>query len=212
MSTEQVPGSNVENHDELHVGCWAEHKDGSMILVEGVTDDGVVVFSMFDFSDKKNPIEYRSSMPINGFNKSFSYNADDDRSKKIIWTWHDKTLFPWDRVMSSLKDGVKDISADKTISAATRLIESLGTKISGKPLTKMRAKDLQKYVKPSLASNVLQRIQKAISGLGISEVETSEDGKEFVIRIVDETVKKKAKRVSRSSKSRNSRKGSSDAR
>jgi len=215
MSTEQVPGAEVENNDDLHIGCWAEHKDGSMILVEGVTDDGIVVFSMFDFSDKKDPIEYRSSMPINGFNKSFSYNDGDDRSKKIIWTWHDKTAFPWDRVMSQLRDGVKDISVNKTLSAAQRIIDSLKTKVEGGPLTKTRAQELQKYMKPSLASKVMQRIQKAIGGLGVAKMEAGDADNELVIRVIDETTSKsRAKRIkaqSTSSKSKRSQKGARDA-
>jgi len=88
MPTKQVPGSNPADKDILFVGAWAEHDDGSMLLIEGDEDD-VVVFSVFDIA--KDPVvEYRDAMPVEGFDKQFSDTG---------WTWHDKTPFPWAKVM-----------------------------------------------------------------------------------------------------------------
>ena len=49
MSTTDVPGANPANRDELGVGSWAEHADGSLIFVESTEGDRVV-YSMFDVS------------------------------------------------------------------------------------------------------------------------------------------------------------------
>jgi len=78
MSTNDVPGYNPANADTLKALCWAEHKDGSLILVES-TENGRVIFSMFDISGKdKNPptsiIEFRDAMPEKGFKQTFSWN------------------------------------------------------------------------------------------------------------------------------------------
>jgi hypothetical protein len=49
MSTNDVPGARAENHDQLAIGCWAEHDDGSLVLVES-TEAGRVIFSVFDLA------------------------------------------------------------------------------------------------------------------------------------------------------------------
>lgn len=49
MSTNDVPGANPVNGDKLGMGCWAEHQDGSMILVEG-TEGNRVIYSIFDMA------------------------------------------------------------------------------------------------------------------------------------------------------------------
>jgi len=33
MSTNDVPGAKAANNDALAMGCWAEHADGSLILM-----------------------------------------------------------------------------------------------------------------------------------------------------------------------------------
>jgi hypothetical protein len=118
MSTNDVPGAKAENHDELAMGSWAEHDDGSLILVES-TEGNRVIYSIFDMA-KEPPIEYRDSMPEVSFKKTFSWDGNN-----IKWTWHDKTPFPWDRI---IKDGVKDgsrlPSAQHSLNAAERIMES----------------------------------------------------------------------------------------
>lgn len=119
MSTDQVPGNKPETRDELALGCWAEHEDGSMIFVESV-EDGRVVYSMFDLTETEI-VEYRDSMSELGFKKSFSWPTDTGDK----WTWHDKTPFPWDVVIDlGAKDGRKFPHADALESAAERVARS----------------------------------------------------------------------------------------
>jgi hypothetical protein len=134
MSTNDVPGFNPANNDELCAMCWAEHDDGSLILVES-TEGSRVIYSIFDMS-KDPPIEYRDAMPEASFKRTFSWKSDDvndiaHRSKSamshnIKWTWHDKTPFPWDRVIrSGAQDGGRHAFAEHTLNAAERVAESL---------------------------------------------------------------------------------------
>jgi hypothetical protein len=129
MSTHDVPGYKAENNDKLATGSWAEHDDGSLIFVES-TEANRVVYSMFDMA-KLPPVEYRSAMPQVTFEKTFSFGNDLDE----VWTWHDKTPFPWDRVIKAgVSDGVKPAFAEHTMTAAERVAESLrlrGGRISG---------------------------------------------------------------------------------
>jgi len=146
MSTNDVPGAIESNHDILHgaddqdvkkglaMGSWAEHSDGSLIFVLSTEKDRVV-FSMFDML--RDPIiEFRDAMPEAGFKKAFSWE-DGKKSTKvkdkdipmIQWTWHDKTPFPWDRVIKAgLKDGPRPAAAEHVKSAAERIAESLESK------------------------------------------------------------------------------------
>lgn len=135
MSTHDVPGMNPQNSDDLHAGCWAEHKDGSLIYVMG-TENQKVLFSMFDLSGPK-PVEYRDAMPLKAFEKKFSYDQTNPLS--IEFKWHDKTEFPWSRVMKNFRSGVKPVSAEALIEDANEVKRSrrkhIGTKtgrVSGK--------------------------------------------------------------------------------
>jgi len=119
MSTNSVPGAKAVNNDVLAMGCWAEHNDGSMILVEGV-EAGTVVYSVFDLAPDP-PVEYRDAMPEKGFKTQYSW----PNAAGIQWTWHDKTPFPWDRVMASFPAGQKHVSAEAQMTAAQRVAESL---------------------------------------------------------------------------------------
>jgi len=125
MSTNDVPGANPIHNDVLAMGCWAEHDDGSLIYVQSA-EGGRIVYQMFDLSE--DPIvEYRDAMPEQGFKKTFSWDASDPDSEK--WTWHDKTPFPWGRVIQhGAKDGVHHASAHDLLSAAARVATSLKTK------------------------------------------------------------------------------------
>jgi len=139
MSTNDVPGYNPSNRDHLHAGCWAEHKDGSLIFVEG-TEAEKVVYSLFD-PDKD--LEYRDVMERDEFELQFSvYEPSDDdggnggKKKKgakrlrQIWTWHDKTPFPWDTVLKGMKTGARPISAAHTLSAAEQVARDLALRAS----------------------------------------------------------------------------------
>jgi len=122
MSTNDVPGAKAVNADVLSLGCWAEHEDGSLIFVAS-TEGGRIIYSLFDIS--KTPIlEYRDAMTDKGFKDQFSWKPSDPASVK--WTWHDKTPFPWDRVIEAgAEDGVRIASAIETLSAAARVAEDL---------------------------------------------------------------------------------------
>lgn len=125
MSTYDVPGANPANHDLLATGAWAEHEDGSLIFVES-TEVNRVIYSIFDMA-KLPPIEYRDAMSEVAFKKVFSWkpNSCDDLPDEQ-WTWHDKTPFPWDRVIKAgATDGGRPAFAEQQLSAAERVAESL---------------------------------------------------------------------------------------
>jgi hypothetical protein len=116
MSTNDVPGYRDENNDELRHGCWAEHEDGSLIFVES-TEANRVIYSVFDMS-REPPMEYRDAMPEASFKTTFSWKGGDDEK----WTWHDKTPFPWDRIIEiGVEDGPRYPSAHHIATAAERI-------------------------------------------------------------------------------------------
>lgn len=116
MSTNDVPGAVPANGDTLAMGCWAEHADGSMIFVES-TEAGRVIYCMFD---TKNHTQYRDAMPGVSFKSTFSWQPSNPKSVK--WTWHDKTPFPWNKVIGGgFPDGQDAPSADHIVSAAARV-------------------------------------------------------------------------------------------
>lgn len=160
MSTNDVPGANPKNHDELAMGCWAEHRDGSLIFVMS-TEDGRAVYSIFDM--EKQPItEYRDTMAVGAFKKAYSWNPKDPASEK--WTWHDKTPFPWDRIISKgARDGVRYASADDQLSAAERVRRS-------REIHDVREVDLEEIELRvdrlgEKAERIVNRLQRAISKL-----------------------------------------------
>jgi len=163
MSTNDVPGANPANNDELAMGCWAEHDDGSLILVESTEGDRVI-YSMFDLS-KSKPVEYRDAMPKAIFEKTFSYDADDDDggAPGVIWTWHDKTPFPWDRVIKAgAEDGPRDVSAEDTLSAAARVAESL--RLRGERISRDLGHRAETVVRRS--GGIWDKLSRALAELG----------------------------------------------
>jgi len=159
MSTPDVPGANDLNHDELSKGCWAEHSDGSLILVEGFKrDQDKVVYSVFDVSVEPS-IEYRDSMPEQGFKSLYS---------RAGWTWHDKTEFPWDRVMSEFKYGVRLPSAGDYATEAERIAKRRGMHRSELYSDDSRIDEPfrvdEDAIVRSVASRIIDRIQKALGG------------------------------------------------
>lgn len=104
MSTDSVPGKDPKNNDTLHAGCWAEHKDGSLILVESTEigkGGGNVLYSTFSLGATVN--EFRAAESATKFQSMFSYCAEKDKGDGVSeeWTWHDKTPFPWNRVIDA---------------------------------------------------------------------------------------------------------------
>jgi len=132
MATNDVPGSNSFNRDVLAMGSWAEHDDGSLLLVIS-TEGNRVIYELFDVSGN-DAVCYRDAMPIGDFNKAFSWDSNkfvtDTNGRRIPkekWLWHDKTPFPFDKVMDNnlLKQGIVPISAAQQISAAAKVAQSL---------------------------------------------------------------------------------------
>ena len=109
MATSDVPGANRANQDELAAGCWAEHDDGSLILVNAVSDDRVI-FEIFDPAGKAGE-SVRDEYPVEQFKVDFSWPANGDK-----WVWHDKTPFPYERIMTD---------RSKSDTAARRLREEV---------------------------------------------------------------------------------------
>ena len=158
MSTHDVPGARPENRDVLAMGCWAEHDDGSLILVESV-EGGTVVYSIFDVS--RDPVvEYRDAMPEAGFKNRFSWKPDADDDDNLVWTWHDKTLFPWERVMRDFPAGTRHASAVAVMTAAERVARSLD----------LRAGEVRRreYAQPGshrTGRTIMERLRDAVDAL-----------------------------------------------
>jgi hypothetical protein len=163
MSTNDVPGAVSSNRDSLSMGCWAEHEDGSLIFVQS-TENGRVIYMIFDIAT--DPItEYRDAMPEDGFKKRFSWNSKDPKSVK--WTWHDKTPFPWDRVIKhGANAGQHYASAHDMLNAAQRVAKSLDLK--GQEYNPEADEHMQpKVSKGPVGDRIIRAIQAAINELGI---------------------------------------------
>lgn len=159
MSTNDVPGNNPSNNDELACGCWAEHEDGSLIFVEA-NEGSRVIYSIFDM-EKSPPIEYRDAMPEFNFKKAFSWKPGDNADDK--WTWHDKTPFPWDTVIKAgASDGGRFAMADHQLTAAQRLAESL--KLRGAAVRDDILHRTDQTV--ALSSTIFDKIKRAVAELG----------------------------------------------
>lgn len=160
MSTNDVPGHKPENHDQLAMGCWAQHADGSLILVEGA-EGGRVVYSIFDM-DKIPVVEYRDAMAEGAFKKLFSWDPKNPKSEK--WLWKDKTPFDWDKIIKAGgKDGAKYASAEDHLNAAERIRRSREIH-RGHPVDVDAAKTRVDTVSKK-AKSILKRLQDAISNL-----------------------------------------------
>ncbi len=157
MSTNDVPGAKAANRDELSMGCWAEHEDGSLIFVES-SEGNRVVFSLFDMA-KKPIMEYRTAMPEVNFKKEFTWDPKDKSS--IKWTWHDKTPFNWDRIIGAgFQEGMRYASAGDVLSAAQRIAERLN--ISGHDLQRSMHDHKVQSVVPA---NIMDKIHRALNEL-----------------------------------------------
>jgi hypothetical protein len=133
MSTNDVPGAKHANNDVLAMGCWAESAeagDQSLMFVQGL-ENGTVYFRVFDLA--KDPLmEYSDALGEVPFKKLFSWKPEKDGvTPGGKWTWHDKTPFPWAKVIKAgSQDGYKYASVHEQLSAAARVAEHL--KMRGK--------------------------------------------------------------------------------
>jgi hypothetical protein len=174
MSTNDVPGAKAINGDQLHVGCWAEHDDGSLIFVEG-TEGVDVVYSLFDMSH--NPIlEYRDMMPRVSFERTYSWDPKDPyykdrkggKSKQEKWTWHDKTPFPWkDRIIKNGgQDGLRYASVHDQLSAAARVAKSLRLRALEVAEDRFNGRTDEERLRATVtASGIFGKLKRAINEL-----------------------------------------------
>lgn len=163
MSTEDVPGYKPENRDQLAMGCWAEHEDESLILVES-TEGGRVIYNIFDMS-KKPVVEYRDSMAEGAFKKAFSWSSGKSTER---WTWHDKTPFPWDRIIKAgARDGVRHADVEDLITAAERVRRSREIH-QGHVVDEAEVSSRVERLGDK-AERILDRLQRAISELPIGK-------------------------------------------
>ena len=138
MATPDVPGANPKNNDKLSALNWAEHDDGSLVIVYQVTEKEVV-FSLFD-SEK----EFKSKMNRKEFERQFSKNVTKKPSdSKIVWTWHDKTPIPWDRALQS-RSRIMTITETTAAHKVGRAINAEAGKIDKKALEKQSRSMYQK--------------------------------------------------------------------
>ncbi len=159
MSTNDVPGAKAANNDELAMGCWAEHEDGSLIFVEG-TEGDKIVYSIFDVSQDP-PVEYRDAMPEDGFKKHFSWDSKNPQSEK--WTWHDKTPFDWERIIGKgVGSGQKYPSAHHQLTAAQRVAKHIG--VEGQEVEPEKVRHLTEKLSAA-AGAMVEGLQKAIGEL-----------------------------------------------
>lgn len=160
MSTQDVPGHGSAKSDTLAMGVWGEHNDGSLLFVES-TEGGRVIYSIFDMAQAPI-VEYRDAMPEKGFKEAFSFG---NKHSKVDngWIFHDKTPFPWDKVMAAgAKDGMRYASAKDQLNAAQRVAESMemrGSTIDEDKWAHMRESVGRK------GRMIIDKIQRAVSEL-----------------------------------------------
>lgn len=160
MATNDVPGANPVNKDELHAGCWAEHPDGSLIFVLSGENDRIV-FQIYDLN-QAHPMYYQSALRIADFKTKFSYPPIGQSAEK--WTWHDKTAFPWDRVIKAIPDQPTPqyANAADNLSAAARVAASLQELVNPHTVNREQVEARQEQVR-SKGRTMTERLAAAIA-------------------------------------------------
>lgn len=156
MSTQDVPGANPSHRDELASGCWAEHADGSLLFVKG-TENDQVVYELYDI-DQDPPVYYQDAMQEDAFKKSFSFPPVGTSDEKF--KWHDKTPFPWGRVMKTF-DKPRPMYSDvhDQLSAAARVAQSL--RLRAQKLTAEEVGPRTEQVRAK-GRSIMERIERAL--------------------------------------------------
>lgn len=159
MATKDVPGANPANRDDLRPGAWAEHQDGSLIYVKG-TERGTIVYEIYDVAGP-DPVSYTDAMKEDAFKKQFSFPPVG--TSKVPWTWHDKTEFPWERIMKVLQRPrpTAPFVADQ-LTAAARVAESLQLRARALDEAEVGPKVSQERHR---SAGVLQRLRRAFEAL-----------------------------------------------
>ncbi len=159
MSTNDVPGFNPINNDELCMGVWADHEDGSLMLVQS-SEGGRIIYTLFDLSADP-PLQYNDTMAEKSFKRTYSWPDSDDK-----WTWHDKSPFPWDQVIDAgVQQGPGYASAEALETAAARVAKSRDLKSKGfdKDDAEEMAAAWVEIVKS--AGPIIRQIQRALGNL-----------------------------------------------
>lgn len=157
MSTNDVPGAKSSNNDKLSRGCWAEHDDGSLIYVKDIDENDRVIFEIYDLV-LNPPAYYPHALAKTDFEKKFSYRNKND----IKWTWHDKTAFPWDKIMQIIDTPLPVFSAADQISAAERVANSLRARMHDLNIQHVENLSGQKVLSRKQAKKFMNRIKEAI--------------------------------------------------
>lgn len=158
MATDDVPGANPANADKLAAGCWAEHDDGSLLYVKG-TEQSQVVYELYDLAQDP-PVYYQDAMREEAFKDAFSFPPVGKSREK--WTWHDKTPFPWTRVMKTF-DRPRPMHADvhDQLSAAARVAQSL--RLRAQKLTPEGVEAEAPRTLPKGARGIVERFERALA-------------------------------------------------
>lgn len=127
MATEDVPGANEANNDHLQMGCWAEADQGKSLIFVKSTEDDRVIYDVFDLTHEPI-VQWPDAMAIDDFKKHFTFDPKQLNQRalsSIRWTWHDKTPFPWSKV---IKQGARDVASyadvEDQLSEAKKVAES----------------------------------------------------------------------------------------
>ena len=131
MSTNDVPGANPVNKDYLDRGAWAEDKDQTSLVHVIGKEAGSVVFQIYDLTE--DPIIFYQNAMIESEFKDF-FSVPPVGTSDVEWTWHDKTDFPFDKVMKRFSSKTSHhADVQDQMSVAQRIAAKL--KIKGKRLT-----------------------------------------------------------------------------
>ena len=172
MSTNDVPGAVAANNDALRMGCWAEHADdGTLIFVKSTeaTPDGVkrVIYEMYDLAQVP-VLFFQDAMTEDGFMKKYSWDPKNPGKSFGKWTWHDKTPFPWDKVIKATRPGLSHASVGDQLTAAQAAAKALGlergVEIVPKPVDANKLQHLVDQMGPR-GKYMMDRIQSAINNL-----------------------------------------------
>lgn len=160
MSTNDVPGACPANADTLHMGCWGEHEDGSLIFVKSTEGDRVI-YEMYDPS--QTPILFfQDAMVEAGFKQKYSWDPKNPSKSFGKWTWHDKTAFPWDKVIKAARPGLMHASAADQLSAAQKVAQAIGA--APAPVDPAKIQHLVANLGPR-GKFMMSKIQAAIDSL-----------------------------------------------
>jgi len=161
MSTHDVPGANPRNADNLDVGCWAEDEDQTSLINIIGHEAGSVVYQLYDLSE--DPVMYYQDAMLEQEFKDF-FSAPPTGDSDIEWTWHDKTTFPWDRVMKRFSGKVPQYAdVEDHLSMAQRVAQKLGLRAK-----KMSEQEVTPHVEQqrSRGMAVIEKIAEALGSLG----------------------------------------------